>query len=149
GFLSDSDHLATADPLGAPKAGLDNELDALAAYVSSLGGASLPRSPYREIDGTLTEAAVRGQAVFSAQNCGACHVPEEGFTDRTMHDVGTLRASSGQRLGDTLTGIETPTLLGIHASAPYFHDGSAATLEEVFSITGGRLAQAEDAVLGG
>ncbi|MBI2425159.1 MAG: Ig-like domain-containing protein [Candidatus Hydrogenedentes bacterium] len=149
GFLSNAEHTATADPLGAPKAGLDNELDALAAYVRSLGAATLPRSPGRAPDGTESAAAVRGQAVFNAQNCDTCHIPEEGFTDRLLHNVGTLRASSGQRLGGPLTGIETPTLLGIHAAAPYFHDGSAATLEEVFSLTGGRMVQAEDAVLGG
>ncbi|NJL72444.1 MAG: hypothetical protein HC888_13160, partial [Candidatus Competibacteraceae bacterium] len=65
-----------------------------------------------------------------------------------MHDVGTLRASSGQRLGGTLPGIETPTLLGVHATAPYFHNGSAAMLEEVFQITGGLQVQAEDGTPG-
>jgi len=66
-----------------------------------------------------------------------------------MHNVGTLRASSGARLGEALLGIETPTLLGLHAGAPYFHNGSAATLADVFRVAGGMQVQAEDAQLGG
>jgi len=149
GFLSDSEHAATADPLGAPKAGLNDDLDALAAYVSSLGSASLPRNPAREPDGDLDAAALRGLNLFLAEGCATCHVPQTGFTDGLMHDVGTMSALSGQRLGGALPGIETPTLLGIEASAPYFHDGSASTLAEVFTRTGGRRVQAEDATLSG
>lgn len=51
------------------------------------------------------------------------------------------------RLGQPLTGIDTPTLLGVWNGAPYFHDGSAPTLEDVFMIAGGTTYQAEDASL--
>lgn len=61
----------------------------------------------------------------------------------TLHDVGTLRTSSGQRLGGPLLGIDTPTLLGVWATAPYFHDGSAPTLDDVFVVAGGTNVQAE------
>ncbi|MBI1318691.1 MAG: hypothetical protein GC168_07050 [Candidatus Hydrogenedens sp.] len=149
GFLTDGQFASTSSSLGSPKSGLNADLDALAAYVTSLGTASLPRNPERDPLGALSEAAVRGAAVFTAQGCAVCHIPEDGYTDRQMHDVGTLRASSGQRLGGPLTAIDTPTLLGLQASAPYFHNGTAATIEEVFTTTGGRLVQAEDAVLGG
>jgi cytochrome c peroxidase len=47
--------------------------------------------------------------------------------------VGTLRATSGQRLGATLTGLDTPTLRGLWRTAPYLHDGSAATLRDVLT----------------
>ncbi len=149
GFLADGDFAATSDTLGPLKAGLDPDLDALAAYVTSLAGASVPRSPLRNPDGSLTASAEAGAVLFEDEGCASCHLPEADYTDRTMHDVGTLRESSGQRLGGPLLGIETPTLLGAHAGAPYFHDGSAATLEDVFTSTGGRLAQAEGATLGG
>ena len=43
-------------------------------------------------------------------------------------NIGTLKPSSGQRLGGPLTGIDIPTLRDVWASAPYLHDGSAATL---------------------
>ncbi|MCG8459718.1 MAG: hypothetical protein MI919_25840, partial [Holophagales bacterium] len=70
------------------------------------------------------------------------------FTDSThgsatLHDVGTLRTSSGQRLGGPLTGIDTPTLLGVWNTAPYFHDGSAPELEDVLTVAGGVQIQAE------
>ncbi|MEM7050597.1 MAG: Ig-like domain-containing protein [Acidobacteriota bacterium] len=147
GFMADSDFDATSDPLGAAKAGLSAALDQLAAYVASLGRSSLPRSPYRAEDGNLTAAAIAGRNVFRQQGCDACHLGT-AFTDSTrssatLHDVGTLRTTSGDRLGNPLTGIDTPTLLGVWETAPYFHDGSAASLEEVFEIAGGVNLQAE------
>ena len=48
-----------------------------------------------------------------------------------LHDVGTLGPGSGQRLGGALTGLDTPTLRGLWRTAPYLHDGSAATLRDV------------------
>jgi len=48
-----------------------------------------------------------------------------------LHDVGTLTAGSGRRLHESLSGIDTPTLHGLWSSAPYLHDGSAATLHDV------------------
>lgn len=135
-------------PLGAPNAGRSTELDALAAYVTSLGNESLPRSPHRNPDGIRTAGAVAGEAIFNSLNCASCHAGEN-YTDSISRDVGTLRTSSGQRLNAALTGIDTPTLLGLWTGAPYFHDGSAKTLDEVFRVAGGRIHQAEDASFGG
>ncbi|GDY14754.1 hypothetical protein LBMAG53_36320 [Planctomycetota bacterium] len=149
GFLTEVQFATTQATLGTPKAGLNADLDALAAYVTSLGDASLPRSPTRQSGGANSAAATAGAQVFTSQNCATCHVPGSGFTDRTRHDVGTLRSTSGQRLGGTLDGIDTPTLLGLHASAPYFHNGMAATLDEVFTLAGGDLRQAESGTLVG
>lgn len=133
--------------LGAPNAGRSAELDALAAYVSSLANESLPRSPHRNADGTRTSGAITGAAIFANQGCATCHTGNS-YTDSSLnmlHNVGTLRTSSGQRLGAVLSGIDTPTLQGLWASAPYFHDGSAKTLDEVFRVAGGTIHQAEDA----
>ncbi len=149
GFLTDEQFAGTSDTLGSPKAGLNDDLDALAAYVTSLGTKTIQRSPYRQSDGTLSAAAQNGQSIFAAQNCATCHVPGTDYTDRQAHNTGTLKASSGNRLGGALTGIDTPTLLGTFGGAPYFHDGSAATLEDVLTTSGGQLLQAEDAVLSG
>ena len=143
-------------PLGASKAGQSSDLDALSAYVSSLNNATLPKSPSRNTDGTLTSSAQAGRTVFSSQNCASCHSGSQ-MTDSTggvgvnptLHNVGTLRTSSGMRLGGTLPGIDTPTLAGVHATSPYFHDGSAETLADVFQIAGGTVYQAEDASLSG
>jgi DNA-binding beta-propeller fold protein YncE len=137
-------------PLGTPNAGRSAELDALAAYVSSLADESLPRSPHRNADGTRTPSAEAGADVFTAAGCAGCHAGNHytGSSSSGLHDVGTLRTSSGNRLGDTLGGIDTPTLRGLWAGAPYFHDGSAKTLDEVFRVAGGTIYQAEDATLG-
>ena len=133
GFIpNDQFHQATRDQsLGDPKAGLTTELDAMAAYLSSLD--KVPPSPFRADDGSLTSAAVRGKEIFAAANCRSCHSGGD-FTDsptRVRHDVGTIQKNSGQRLGGQLDGIDTPTLKGIWATEPYLHDGSAATLTEV------------------
>ncbi|MGF1448400.1 MAG: fibronectin type III domain-containing protein [Opitutales bacterium] len=157
GFMAEEDFAATQDPLGAPKSGLSSDLDALAAYVASLDVSHLPQSPHRNADGTLTEAALRGQSIFAAENCMSCHIPASGYTDSLggigaavlLHNVGTLRTSSGQRLQGALTGIDTPSLLGIWQTEPYFHDGSAPTLEDVFVVAGGVRYQAENATLNG
>ena len=119
-----------SQPLGDPKAGVSAELDALAAYVSSLG--KFASSPHRNSDATLTTEGLTGQTVFSDKNCGRCH-SNSILSDsplNTVHDIGTLKPSSGLRLGIPITGLDTPTLRGVWATAPYLHDGSAATLSE-------------------
>ena len=81
------------------------------------------------------------RAVFAAAGCPICHLGEEltvsGFESPRvprLHDVGTLGPGSGQRLGGPLPGIDTPTLHGLWQSAPYLHDGSAATLHDVLTV---------------
>jgi DNA-binding beta-propeller fold protein YncE len=138
GFLSDEDWAESSATLGPSKAGRSAELDALAAYVESLG--SFPRSPFRPQGGQMSPDAVAGEALFlSAEiGCADCHPPPDytdsawiGPAEPLLHDVGTLGEGSGQRLGGPLLGIDTPTLRGVWASAPYLHDGSAPTLEEL------------------
>ncbi|MGI9239358.1 MAG: LamG-like jellyroll fold domain-containing protein, partial [Verrucomicrobiales bacterium] len=116
--------------LAAPNAGRSDDLDDLAAYVASL--VDYDDSPSRTPEGTLSSAAAAGKAVFVAANCASCH-SDDAFTDSapgTLHDIGTIRPSSGSRLGGILPGLDTPTLRGVVSSAPYLHDGSARTLEE-------------------
>jgi len=144
GFLTDEQFTSVSDTLGSPKAGLSTDLDALAAYVSSLGTESLPRSPHREANGDLSASALNGLALFNSNNCASCHTPSNDYTDRMTHDVGTLSELSGNRLGSELNGIDTPTLLGLHDAGPYLHNGLADSLREVFEIAGGTLVQGED-----
>jgi DNA-binding beta-propeller fold protein YncE/cytochrome c peroxidase len=130
GFMRDEDFASGThgETLGDSKAGLSAELDALEAYVASLD--EVPASPFRDQDGTLTEDAWAGHALFESAGCRACHGGRD-FTDSAAgmrHDVGTLTATSGQRLGEALDGIDTPTLRGVWQTAPYLHDGSAAAL---------------------
>ena len=116
-----------AQPLGDAKAGISPDLDAVAAYVNSLTTA--PESPHRTTNASTTQ----GQALFTSKNCVSCHAGSQ-FTDSgdgsAMHDIGTIKSTSGQRLSAALNGIDTPGLLGAWATAPYLHDGSAATIED-------------------
>jgi hypothetical protein len=127
GFMTNADFNATSNTLGTAKAGKSNDLDALAAYVASLS--TVGKSPFRDADGTLSAAGEAGQAVFNAKGCATCHIPDQGYRDGLSHNVGTIKTTSGQRLGATLSAIDTPTLLGLWNSAPYFHDGSAADIQ--------------------
>jgi len=149
GFMSNADFAATSNPLGTPKAGRSTDLDALAAYVASLDRDSYPRSPHRNPDGSMSLAAQRGLDVFVNENCMSCHVPwrltDSSAPTPTLHNVGTMSAASGNRLGGPLPGIDTPTLFSLAATAPYFHNGEASTLEEVFEYAGGQRIQAENA----
>ncbi len=116
-------------PLGASNAGRSVDLDALAAYVTSLSAQDA--SPFRNADATLTTAAAAGRTVFQTANCAQCH-SGAGFTNSALNifaNVGTLKPASGTRLGAQLTGLDVPTLRGLWATAPYLHDGSAASLQ--------------------
>ncbi|HMV69882.1 MAG TPA: hypothetical protein PKA64_23785 [Myxococcota bacterium] len=128
GFLSDDAWRGPHGPsLGEPKVGLSAELDALAAYVTSLHALQVP-----------WDVDVReGEALFTDLGCPACH-PDGGTDSRwlapgepLLHDVGTLTAASGQRLHGPLSGLDTPTLRGVWDTPPYLHDGSAPTLRDV------------------
>jgi len=111
-------------------------LDALVAYM--LEFEFLP-NPALEPDGTLNDrapaAARRGEALFNrpfanmaGRSCASCHDPSDHFLDRKRHDIGTVRGAEPDSRDRAL---DTPTLLGIKYSAPYFHDGRLATLAEV------------------
>ncbi|HXK17362.1 MAG TPA: hypothetical protein VNG33_06160, partial [Polyangiaceae bacterium] len=99
------------------------------------------RSPFRNPDGSFTKDALAGREIFLSAGCAPCHSGPD-FTDsplNVLHDVGTLLPTSGMRLGATLTGIDTPTLKGLWQTAPYLHDGRAASLQDVFAITGDQM----------
>lgn len=125
---------AVSESLADPNKGLAPSLDALAAYANSH---KFSFSPHAK--GGLTEGARRGREVFfsSETQCVTCH-SGPFFTDskpapaagRVRHDVGTGRSDRTEILG---TAYDTPTLLGIYRTAPYMHDGSAATLEELLT----------------
>ncbi|MCO4771907.1 MAG: c-type cytochrome, partial [Deltaproteobacteria bacterium] len=94
------------------------EADALkvAAFVDST---PLPDTPNR---GVTSDSIQRGQALFESEEigCADCH-SGVAYTDNENYDMYGLN------------GVRTRGLLGIAASAPYLHDGSAPTLRAVLS----------------
>ncbi|MCY1502983.1 Ricin-type beta-trefoil lectin domain-like protein [compost metagenome] len=132
GFLSNADWTATQAPLGAPKAGKSAQLDDLAVYLGSLN--KYMRSPARAADGSLSVDAVRGQTVFNTAQCATCHT---GATSRDglRHDVGTIQLSSGKGSNQPLAGVgfDTPTLSGTWNTTAFFHNGQAATLQDLLA----------------
>jgi YVTN family beta-propeller protein len=139
GLMNDADFNTgtVSQPLGDPKAGKSADLDALAAYVASLTTFDL--SPARSSTGALTAAATTGRTVFISRNCASCH-SGTAFTNSSTNalpNIGTIKLSSGKRLGAPLTGLDVPTLRDVWATAPYLHDGSAATLEEAVGAHNG------------
>jgi YVTN family beta-propeller protein len=142
GFMPDDEFNARKgangkyDPFSKPAAGVSKELDGLAEYFRTFD--KVPRSPFRNPDGSFTKDARLGRKVFERAGCPTCHSGPD-FTDSSLdpkgplHDVGTILPTSGSRLGGPLTGIDTPTLKGVWQSAPYLHDGRAKTLREIFT----------------
>ena len=82
-------------------------------------------SPYL-VDGKLGPAAERGKAVFQEAGCAVCH-PEPLYTNLKQYNIGT---GKGQ---DTDKAFDTPTLVEVWRTAPYLHDGRAATLKDVLT----------------
>jgi DNA-binding beta-propeller fold protein YncE/mono/diheme cytochrome c family protein len=73
------------------------------------------------LNGQLSASALRGKKLFFSRRvgCGSCH-PAGLFTTLKSYDVGAGK-------------LDTPTLVESWRTAPYLHDGSAATLREVLT----------------
>ena len=85
-------------------------------------------SPYLK-NGKISPAAKRGKRIFDDPRvaCASCH-PHGLFTDLSPHDVGTRG-----KFDAPTDRFDTPTLIEVWRTAPYLHDGSAASMREVFS----------------
>jgi cytochrome c peroxidase len=120
-----------------------NITKALAAFERTIlcGNTAFDRWQQGE-ENAVSESVKKGWELFRGKAaCGTCHAGAL-FTDLTYHNVGIGLAAPNPDLGRTKitkeakhTGaFKTPTLRDISRSAPYFHDGSAATLEEAVKI---------------
>jgi cytochrome c peroxidase len=76
---------------------------------------------------------------YEARGCAGCHGGPDDARDPAgrRHAIGTIRPASGQRLGGPLDGVAAPTLRDAWATAPYLHDGSAATLSDAIRAHSG------------
>lgn len=117
-------------------------VQAIAAFERTIISGNTAWDRYRAGDqSAMNESEVRGWNVFQAIKCTNCH---DGvlLTDQQYHNVGIGMDQKEPDVGrftvsknSQETGaFKTPTLRDISKSAPYFHDGSAATLEEAVDI---------------
>ena len=85
---------------------------------------SLPKPRTPTVDNA--SAVARGEKLFEsdATGCATCHSGAL-FTNGKSYD-----------LADDLDKVDTPSLIGLAYSAPYYHDGSAGTLRSVLLETG-------------
>ena len=108
----------------------------LVVYVRSLQ----PRpNRWRSPAGELTPTQERGHALFvrgldkfgnaipETNRCVYCHSGEKG-TNQKPFDVGTKKTTDNTGL------LDTPQLTNIAITAPYPHDGSAPTLEQIWTV---------------
>jgi YVTN family beta-propeller protein len=114
----------------------DRTLADLALYVRSLE----PRpNRWRLASGEQSPAQERGQAIFEravdkfkkpipeSNRCSFCHSGPKG-TSQKIFEVGTRKPTDNTGL------LKAPMLTNIALTAPYLHDGSARSLEEIWTV---------------
>ena len=123
---------------------------ALASYVRTIRSGDSPFDRYVAGDrGALTAEEFAGLKVFRGRGgCVVCHVgpnlSDEGFHNTGVAWDGHVFRDEGRYTVTREPGrrgaFRTPTLREIAATAPYMHDGSLATLEDVIDYydRGGR-----------
>jgi cytochrome c peroxidase len=129
--------------------------DALASYIRSIrtGDSPFDRFEHGETAALSSEARAGLQVFRSKGNCTLCHIGQN-FTDESFHNTGVAwlpavpGSSTDGRFLDAgraiVTGrdrdrgaFKTPTLREVARTAPYMHDGSLATLDDVVNFYDG------------
>ena len=126
----------------------DNVVKAIAAYEPTIISGNTAWDRWKAGDqSALSASAVRGWNIFQAIKCNNCH---DGvlFTDQQYHNVGIGMDQKEPDIGrfkvsnkpEDTGAFKTPTLRDIANTAPYFHDGSAKTLEDAVDtmLAGGK-----------
>lgn len=80
-----------------------------------------------------TEQELRGKAIFLSEKaaCAKCHAPDKGFTDRSVTHLTGFRTPPLFEADPAPAAYKVPSLLFVGGSEPYYHDGSARTLDEL------------------
>lgn len=161
------DEALTAQFADAYRDGLtrENTIDAVATYTRSLATPSRFDRYLRGDNAAITPAEIKGYAKFKSYGCVACHqgvnvggnmlqkfgVMGDYFKDRgNVTPADTGRFAVTQRETDRHV-FKVPSLRNVELTAPYFHDGTAPTLEAavevMFKYQLGRTAPPEDKAL--
>jgi len=141
--------LPVAEAAGRVGLAAEAMAQALASYVRTIlaGGSRYDKYVAGDRE-ALTAVERQGLQVFRGKgNCTACHLGPN-LTDERFHNTGVAwrdgRLADAGREGGR---FKTPTLREVARRAPYMHDGSIATLEDVveFYNGGGRRNPGLDA----
>ncbi len=109
------------------------KVDDLMDYLRS--GLVPPPTPARD----LTEKEQRGKVVFEGEaKCSACHKPDTEHTDRVAYPLPAMAVRFGFD-DEPNHAFKTPSLRFLAGTAPFYHDGSAATLEDLVAKNGNRM----------
>lgn len=120
----------------------ENIMMALSAFERTIVGGNTAYDRFNAGNASaMSEAAKRGFEVFKQAKCDNCHAGLL-FTDLQFHNVGIgmdlptpdIGRSTFTKKPEDTGAFKTPTLRDVARSAPYFHDGSAATLEDAVDI---------------
>jgi YVTN family beta-propeller protein len=86
-------------------------------------------TPAQERGKALFERSVDkfGNPISEGNRCSNCHSGPKGTSQKSF-DVGTGKATDNSGL------LDTPQLMNVSLTAPYLHDGSAKTLEEIWTV---------------
>ncbi|MEQ1783965.1 MAG: cytochrome c peroxidase, partial [Hyphomonadaceae bacterium] len=136
---------AAAFPERGGKIDMDTITLALSAFQRSLVSLDAPYDQYRRGDkAAISGKAKRGEALFAEKQCASCHAGPH-FTDAALPGVKAKDAfhrlaapKDGKDAGlsritqkpEDAGRFRTPGLRNVALSAPYMHDGEAATLPE-------------------
>ncbi len=109
-----------------------------------------------------TKSTQLGEATFITCGCAFCHIPAMFtganevkalshqavplYSDLLLHNMGPLGDGIAQGAANT-NEMRTAPLWGVRASAPYLHDGRAATLEQAIQAHNGEAAAVRDRYL--
>lgn len=119
---------------------IDHLAKAIATYERTVYSGNAPYDRYKAGDKTaMSESQIRGaQVFFNKAKCDSCHLGFN-FTDGSYENIGIGMEKPTPDLGRFVVSqrevdkgaFKTPTLREVEFTAPYMHDGSLATLEEV------------------
>lgn len=109
--------------------GSEAEFDEVRAYLASLSPDESPWLKLTAKDKDFARSVERGKNLFASSECSNCHEPPL-FTNKKMYDFGYADQQG-------ITAYDVPTLRELWRTAPYWHDGSKASLKEL--LTDSRL----------
>lgn len=132
GFAMVADNDSVADPELSPE-----EVNQIANFL-----VNLPPTPLKYSD--QHPRVVAGAALFSSIGCATCHLPDlggvHGFTNLLLHNVMPADFRGMAEPGADVGFYRTPPLFGVPDTAPYMHDGRAATLDAAILAHDGEAA---------